>query len=183
MVTTNNENIQDLDILSESDSEDILNLIPSEDETLDKTIESTNSFNNQSDDHTGGKHHIENSLNYPKYRHSREADSCFKCRICGRKIKSLIAFTKHIRKHTAKCPKCKQKFESWKQLENHLEYCPRRFGVENRMPVRQPKNLRPKLPFKCCLCNRRYENYKNLFDHQVKRCKKRYVRAQWVVKI
>ena len=53
-----------------------------------------------------------------------------------------------------------------------------------RIPPRAKRpEKKPKTPYKCCLCHRRYEKYSHLFDHQVKRCKKRYVRAQWVVKI
>ena len=62
----------------------------------------------------------------------------------------------------------------------------RRFGrtVPSIDPrVDQQREKKKKYPFKCSLCKRRYEKHEHLYDHQVKRCEKRYVSKRWVVKI
>lgn len=107
----------------------------------------------------------------------------FKCRLCPKKFKSKYAFTIHVNKHPAKCVNCHVTYKSWGELRRHEPYCSRRFG-RTIIPPRPPRaeKKKPK-PFKCQLCDRKYEKYAELYDHQVKRCKKRYVSEKWVVKI
>jgi len=111
------------------------------------------------------------------------ADYCFKCRICEQIFNTRYEHAVHVAKHDIKCVNCNCKYKTWKDLEDHEVYCTRRFG-RILIPPRDSKPAKkPKLRFKCCLCHRRYEKYAHLFDHQVKRCKRRYLSAKWVVKI
>ena len=108
----------------------------------------------------------------------------YKCRICKKMFDSKYAFTIHIDKHQKKCLNCKCVYQTWKELENHEVFCPRRFGrmvILPRPPTRPVRQR--KRPHKCSLCKRRYEKYEHLFKHQVHRCTKRYVTSKWVVKI
>ena len=109
----------------------------------------------------------------------------YKCRICAKKFTSRYAFTLHVNKHAKKCQHCRVAFKTWKELENHRQFCSRRFGrIEVRRPERQPRRTKPKnLPFKCQLCARKYETFKHLFNHQFLRCSKRYRTPAWIVKI
>ena len=112
----------------------------------------------------------------------------YNCRLCDAEFISKITLYTHLQrghKEEKKCRNCKVQYRTWRELERHEPYCPRAYGLIHARtspptPRRQPE---PKRPYKCRLCNRRYETYKHLFNHQVKRCKKRYIRAQWVVKI
>ena len=108
----------------------------------------------------------------------------YHCRMCSRKFSSRYAFTLHVNKHQRKCKKCRATFGTWKELENHREFCSRRFGTIDRRPERQERARKAKkLPFKCQLCGRKYETYKHLFQHQYLRCSKRYRTQAWIVKI
>ena len=107
------------------------------------------------------------------------------CRMCLKMCNSLHGFHRHVHKlHNSKCLNCKVEFKSWKHYEKHIPFCSRRFGIcrVNRSPSSQ--NKRPKrLPFTCQLCARKYEKHQHLIDHQIKRCKKRYISDAWIVKI
>jgi len=107
----------------------------------------------------------------------------YKCRICDKVMKTKYEFYVHVNKHEAKCVNCNVVYKSWKKLEAHEPYCTRRFGRTILQNPREERAKTPKLNFKCSLCKRRYAKYSHLYEHQVKRCKKRYVRDQWVVKI
>ena len=109
----------------------------------------------------------------------------YKCRICAKKFTSRYAFTLHVNKHAKKCQHCRVTFKTWKELENHRQFCSRRFGrIEVRRPERAERRQKPKkLPFKCQLCCRKYETFKHLFQHQYLRCSKRYRTSAWIVKI
>ena len=108
----------------------------------------------------------------------------FKCKICARMFKSRYAFTVHVNGHQKKCVNCKVVYKTWKDVEEHEKYCPKRFGCTVIHSRPKQKSEKPvKRPFKCQLCNRRYVKYEHLFDHQVQRCKKRYISNKWTVKI
>ena len=108
----------------------------------------------------------------------------FKCRICAELFTSRYAFTLHVNKHEKKCVNCKVVYQTWKEVENHEPFCARRFGRKIIVPrVNSRREKVKKLTHKCSLCNRRYEKYQQLFNHQVHRCQKRYVTSKWVVKI
>jgi len=110
----------------------------------------------------------------------------YKCRICQKVMKTKYEFYCHVNTHPAKCVNCHVTYKSWKKLEEHEVYCTRRFGrtILSMDPrVERQREKKKKYPFKCSLCKRRYEKHEHLYDHQVKRCEKRYVSKQWVVKI
>jgi len=111
----------------------------------------------------------------------------YKCRICSKKFSSRYAFTLHVNKHQKRCQHCRATFASWKELENHRDFCPRRFGRIDRRPIRRARFVgeirRPKLDFKCQLCARKYKTFQHLFQHQFLRCSKRYRTPAWIVKI
>ena len=108
----------------------------------------------------------------------------FKCRICGDIFTSRYAFTLHVNKHEKKCINCKVEYKTWKEVDDHEPFCARRFGRKIIVPRVSRRNYKiKKTPYKCCLCNRRYEKYEHLFQHQVHRCTKRYISKKWVVKI
>ena len=115
----------------------------------------------------------------------------FECRICiqrkirnPKKFTSIIALTKHIHNHTKRCEDCRQVFKTWKEVHEHEQFCPRRFGVCDRKPDRSMRAPKPvKTPYKCQLCKRRYQTKEHLLDHQINRCAARYVTNAWVVKI
>ena len=109
----------------------------------------------------------------------------FRCRICSKTFSSRYAFTIHVNKHKKKCVNCKLTFKTWKEVEDHKDFCSRKNGRIVILP-RKARNLRikpKKLPFECQLCHRKYECYDHLFKHQFKRCEKRYVSSTWIVKI
>ena len=116
----------------------------------------------------------------------------FTCRICTderkirnpKKFSSIIALTTHLHNHTKRCPDCRQVFKSWKKIDEHEPYCPRRFGVHDVRPDRPAPLPKPvKTPFRCQLCNRKYEKKQHLIDHQINRCTARYKTHAWIVKI
>ena len=108
----------------------------------------------------------------------------YKCRICDKKFASRYAFTLHVNKHAKKCKHCRVIFKTWKELENHRQFCSRRFGCSDvGLPPRQMRPKPKNLPFKCQLCARKYETFKHLFNHQYLRCSKRYRTPGWIVKI
>lgn len=106
----------------------------------------------------------------------------FGCRICDETFKTRWEHAIHVNTHPIKCVNCHCEYNSRRDLEEHEEYCARRFGRILITPREKPFK-HPKLPFKCCLCNRRYAKYAHLFNHQVRRCKRRYISSKWVVKI
>ena len=106
----------------------------------------------------------------------------YKCRICAKMFESLYAFTCHVNKHKKRCQKCRLVFKTWKQLEDHDEFCARRFG-RSVIPARPKRTVHKTLPFKCQLCSRKYETREHLFQHQFRRCSKRYLSPAWIVKI
>ena len=106
----------------------------------------------------------------------------YMCRMCLKMCNSQHSFQMHVRKHKPKCDQCEVSFKSWKNFGKHIPYCTRRFGVTH-VPQKAPKANVPKLPFKCQLCRRKYEKNEHLIDHQINRCKKRYVADAWIVKI
>jgi len=117
---------------------------------------------------------------------TESSENKYSCRLCDKKFNSRYTLYIHLNKgHKDKiqCVNCKCRYKTWRELEDHEPYCTRRYGLIRIPPRAKRPEKKPKTPYKCCLCHRRYEKYSHLFDHQVKRCKKRYVRAQWVVKI
>ena len=116
----------------------------------------------------------------------------FTCRICTherkvknpKKFKSIIALTKHLNNHTKRCPDCRQIFKTWKQIDEHEPYCPRRFGVNDVRPEKRSKPAKPvRTPYRCQLCKRKYETKDHLINHQINRCVARYRTHAWIVKI
>ena len=110
------------------------------------------------------------------------AQYAYKCRICKKIFESKIAFTCHVNKHTKRCVNCRLVFKTWKEVDDHEEFCPRRFGrivLPKRSKPAVPKTLR----YKCQLCKRKYETKDHLFKHQFRNCSKRYVTPAWIVKI
>jgi hypothetical protein len=119
-----------------------------------------------------------------RQREERHKKKKYKCRLCEKVMTSRYEFYRHITTHEVKCVNCHCVYKQWKDLENHEVHCTRRYGrtiIAARSGGPPPK--KKPLPYSCSLCKRRYENAQHLFDHQVKRCKKRYVKRQWVVKI
>lgn len=106
----------------------------------------------------------------------------YKCRICKKLFDPKYAFTIHINKHKKRCQNRHIVFKSWKEVENHFEFCARRYG-RTVIPARPKRPVPKNRPFKCQLCNRKYETYDQLFQHQYKRCAKRYLTPAWIVKI
>ena len=109
-------------------------------------------------------------------------DASNRCQICFKIFKTKGQLNTHKNKHNKKCRDCKLKLKSWFDENFHRDYC----SKTNRIiiPIRDNlQEIERRRPWKCCLCHRSYEKYKQLFDHQVKRCKKRYVSHNWIVKI
>ena len=105
-----------------------------------------------------------------------------RCKFCPKVFTSNYEHSLHENKHkNIKCEKCSCSFSTPKTLQEHSIYCSRAIGLITVSRINRPK---PEVPrrFRCVLCNRKYVTYKHLFDHQVKRCAKRY-RGNWVVKI
>ena len=105
-------------------------------------------------------------------------------------MKTKYEFYCHINTHPATCVNCHVTYKTWKKLEEHEDYCTRRFGrtilsVDPRLEQQREKmrEKKKKYPFKCILCKRRYVKHEHLHDHQVKRCEKRFASKQWVIKI
>ena len=120
----------------------------------------------------------------PAHPEAPPLEIAYKCRICKKMFDSRYSFTIHVNKHKKKCENCKCVYKTWKELETHEEFCPRRFGRTVILPRPSTRPVRQrKRPHKCSLCKRRYEKYEHLFKHQVHRCTKRYVTSKWVVKI
>ena len=122
-------------------------------------------------------------VEFARNKEFRTRKAEYKCRICKQIFTSRYGFSRHILTHEVRCANCHVKYDTWRQLNEPEPHCPRRYGrtlIRYRQGKPKPK---PKTPFKCALCKRRYEKYQHLFDHQVKRCKKRYVADAWVVKI
>ena len=105
-----------------------------------------------------------------------------KCKICHKMCRSKHEFHVHVRSHTPKCAHCGWKFNTWKEFQKHIQSCTRRNGIQ-RIPKRPVKAKKERRPFKCQLCDRSYLTYAHLFNHQVQRCKKRYLTDAWIVKI
>jgi len=113
----------------------------------------------------------------------RDPNQIFKCKLCPAEFKSKYSYTIHVNKHPAKCVNCHITYKNWFELRRHEIYCTRRFGRTLIPPRPQPPKKEKKKPFSCQLCDRKYSKYDDLYDHQVKRCKKRYISNRWVVKI
>jgi hypothetical protein len=98
----------------------------------------------------------------------------FKCRICSKTFSSRYAFTVHVKKHKKKCINCKLTFKTWKEVEDHTDFCSRNNGRIVILPrnAQSLKVKRKKLPFECQLCHRKYECFDHLFKQQFKRCAK-----------
>ena len=105
-----------------------------------------------------------------------------KCKICSKMCRSKHEFHVHIRTHAPRCVHCGGKFKNWKQFQKHIPSCTRKNGII-RIPKRDVKAKKERRPFKCQLCDRKYLTYAHLFNHQVQRCKKRYLTDAWIVKI
>ena len=105
-----------------------------------------------------------------------------KCKICHKMCRSKHEFHVHVRSHTPKCAHCGWKFNTWKEFQKHIQSCTRRNGIQ-KIPKRPVKAKKERRPFKCQLCDRSYLTYAHLFNHQVQRCKKRYLTDAWIVKI
>lgn len=105
-----------------------------------------------------------------------------KCKMCFKMCRSKHEFYVHVRSHDPYCVHCGMKFRSWKDFQNHIQSCTRKNGIQ-KIPKRPVKAKKQKRPFRCQLCDRNYLTYAHLFNHQVQRCKKRYLTDAWVVKI
>ena len=105
-----------------------------------------------------------------------------KCKICAKMCRSKHEFHVHVRSHNPNCVHCGMKFNTWKDFQKHIQACTRKNGIQ-RIPRRAVKSKKQRRPFKCQLCERSYLTYAHLFNHQVQRCKKRYLTDAWIVKI
>ena len=105
-----------------------------------------------------------------------------RCKICSKMCRSKHEFYVHVRTHNPRCVQCGLNFKNWKEFEKHIPSCTRKNGIM-RIPKRPGKVKKEKRPFKCQLCDRKYLTYAHLFNHQVQRCKKRYLTDAWIVKI
>lgn len=117
------------------------------------------------------------------------SDYYFECKVCPSSFQSRYALQCHMNKHVT-CRQCGCEFRTVHELSHHRDYCSRRFGITvcprpatraSTVPDvrRQPTNL----PHHCPLCHRRYETGAKLRNHQIFRCRKRYVAPGWCVKI
>ena len=116
-------------------------------------------------------------------RYRNRIRKAYQCRICLKTLKSKHEFHIHIRKHKPKCHDCNLDFKKWDQYNKHLPFCSRKNGIVQIRERKSKTQKKPKTPFSCQLCYRKYEKYEHLFDHQVNRCHKRYVSPAWIVKI
>ena len=105
------------------------------------------------------------------------------CRMCFKDFNSNFGFHRHVIKHIPECFDCQLKFKNWNQFKIHLPHCARKFGITTIRPRQTRPAKKPKLKFECQLCHRKYEKAEHLRNHQINRCKKRYVSDTWVVKI
>jgi len=105
------------------------------------------------------------------------------CRMCFKCFNSKFGFHSHVIKHKATCEDCRLNFKNWNQFKTHLPHCSRKFGITTIQPRQTRPAKKPKLKFECQLCHRKYEKAEHLRNHQINRCKKRYVTDTWVVKI
>lgn len=111
----------------------------------------------------------------------------FECAHCPRAFTSKYALERHLTTHVT-CNKCHVNFSTSRELVNHEPFCARRFGIirvdRGDSTSRRPRGQKvKKLPFHCQLCKRRYETKANLRNHQIFRCRKRYITPAWCVKI
>ena len=104
------------------------------------------------------------------------------CRMCFKSFNSKFGFHRHVIKHNT-CYDCKLNFKNWNQFKTHLPYCSRKFGIITIQPRQTRPVKKPILKFECQLCKRKYETAQHLRNHQIMRCKKRYVTDTWIVKI
>ena len=118
----------------------------------------------------------------PTTRSPRCINDEFGCRICPKTFKSKFTLELHLNRHKPKCINCNLEFKSWKNLKTHEKSCSRKFGIIKK-PKRKINVPEKKRGFKCQLCFRTYTEHKHLYNHQVRRCKKRYVTSTWVQKI
>ena len=106
-----------------------------------------------------------------------------RCEFCTRRFTSIYEKSRHENTHrNVNCPNCHLVCATPKDLRDHFDFCSRKNGIKI-IPRIQRNKPEPKRRFSCCLCNRKYIKYQHLFDHQVKRCQKRYQSERWVVKI
>ena len=132
---------------------------------------------------------LEIKQEYIKQEHGHETvvnhrpEYVYKCRICEEIFNSRYEFAVHVSKHEIRCVNCKAVYETWRDLEAHEDFCPRRYGRFLIPPREKRPPKKKKLPFSCQLCRRRYQTFRHLYNHQVNRCKKRYISSNWVVKI
>ena len=81
-----------------------------------------------------------------------------------------------------KCLICKDTYLASYDYSDHLLNTPCGYIAERRC---YPAKISKRKPynFRCSLCYRRYTSFGHLYQHQVRRCPKRYVSQNWVVKI
>ena len=109
------------------------------------------------------------------------------CPICYKEFISEHAYQIHIRKHRPVCIRCDLQLKSWSEYSDHIPHCSRKRGAQfvpgNHRRIIGTFQRRPVFKFKCQLCRRRYVNKKQLRNHQINRCEKRYLQNGWVVKV
>ena len=127
-------------------------------------------------------------IDNPSTSYASKGTHVYKCKFkeCQMMFQSCYQFHVHINSHAARCLNCKVLYASWKALERHEIYCPRRFG-RVMLPPRPSTKVKeePKLPHACSLCERKFRKYQELYDHQVNHCDRRYITDdyRWIVKI
>jgi hypothetical protein len=125
------------------------------------------------------------SLQLVPYSYNIGTRKEYLCRMCFKCFNSKFGFHRHVIKaHKATCYDCSLDFKNWNQFKAHLPHCARKFGITTIRPRQNSRPVKkPKLKFECQLCKRKYEKAEHLRNHQINRCKKRYVTDTWVVKI
>ena len=69
----------------------------------------------------------------------------YQCRFpeCKIMFKSLYQFNLHILTHKIQCGNCRCEYKTWKELDDHEDYCARRFGrtmIEPRLSQKAPQH-------------------------------------------
>ena len=84
--------------------------------------------------------------------------------------------------HRFKCLICRDTYLSTYEYNHHLLHSICGYTAERRF---FPAKISKRKPYRfvCQLCFRRYTSFGHLYHHQVRRCRKRYISPNWVVKI
>lgn len=68
---------------------------------------------------------------------AKKINFCYRCRLCSEIFSSRYAYAIHINNHEIACFKCKIKFETWTDVDEHVVYCPLRFESGGSTPCLQ----------------------------------------------